>query len=191
MMEHLFISKVRIKLLALFFLDVSKEIHIRGVVRSIDEEINAVRRELKNLEAATVLVSEKRGNRQYYAINPKCPFYYELLGIVNKQFGLGGAVVRNLDGLGTVLYALLTPAFIENHHPSQYDIDLLIVGDLNLKGVSSVIKEAEDEIGREVRYSVMTEEELVFRKKKRDAFLLNILNKHKIMLVGDEDRLLT
>lgn len=190
MMGNLFISKVRVKLLKLFFLDISKEIHIRGIVRTIDEEINAVRRELKNLERASVLVSEKRGNRQYYMLNRKCPIFPELLGIVHKESGLGSAILNNIDRMGTVLYALLTTAYIENHHPSQYDIDVLIIGELNLKAVSSVIHEVEESSKTEIRYSVMSEEEFTFRKKKRDAFILNILNKHKIMLVGDENRLL-
>jgi len=191
MIEHLFISKVRIKLLKLFFLDTSKEVHIRGIVRLIDEEINAVRRELKNLEEAGILENEKRGNRMYYRLDPKCPLFYELQGLVHKEFGLGGTILDNLDRIGTIQYAILTTAFLENHHPSQYDIDVLIVGDINMKGVSSIIKDAEKLVKREIRYSVMDEEELDFRKKKRDTFITNILEKHKIMLVGDENKLLS
>ncbi len=191
MIEHLFISKVRVKLLKLFFLDPTQEIHIRGIVRKIDEEINAVRRELKNLQEGTVFLSEKRGNRLYYKINPKCPIFYEIQGLIHKEYGLGGVIVRNLDEMGTVKYALLTTAFLQNHHPSQYDVDILLVGDLNMKVVSSAIKEAEKEMKREIRYTVMEEEELDFRKKRRDTFILNILNKHKIMIVGDENRLLS
>lgn len=191
MIEHLFISKVRVKLLQLFYSDLSREIHIRGIVRKIGEEINAVRRELRNLESIGVLTCEKRGNRLYYKINPKSPLYYELLGLVHKESGLGGLIIENLDALGTILYAVLTSAYIENHHPSQYDIDVLIIGDINLKAVSSIIKKAEEEIKREIRYTVMDEEEFDFRKKKRDSFVMNVLNKHKVMLVGDENRLLS
>lgn len=191
MIEHLFISKVRVKLLQLFYSDLSREIHIRGIVRKIGEEINAVRRELRNLESIGVLTCEKRGNRLYYKINPKCPLYYELLGLVHKESGLGGLFLENIDSMGTVLYAVLTSAYIENHHPSQYDIDLLMIGDINLKAVSSVVKKAEEEIKREIRYTVMNEEEFDFRKKKRDSFIMNILDKHKIMLVGNENRLLS
>lgn len=190
MIEHLFISKVRVKLLHLFFSDLSREIHIRGIVRKIDEEINAVRRELKNLEEIDILQSEKRGNRLYYKINPRCPVSDEITGLIHKEFGLGGIVLRNTDTLGSVLYAVLTTAFIQNHHPSSYDIDLIMIGDINLKSLSSLVKKAEEEMKREIRYTVMDEEEFTFRKKKRDAFVMNILEKSKIMLIGDENRLL-
>jgi len=190
MIEHLFISKVRVKLLVLFFSDLSREIHIRGIVRKIDEEINAVRRELKNLEKTGVLLKEQRGNRLYYKGNPHSPLFYEILGLVHKESGLGSSIISKQDEMGTVLYALITSAYIENHHPSQYDIDVLIIGDVNLKAVSATIKSAEAEIKREIRYTVMNEEEFEFRKRKRDVFVMNILNKHKIMLIGDENRLL-
>lgn len=190
MIEYLFISKVRVKILHLFFSDVSQEIHIRAIVRKIKEEINAVRRELRNMQAATILLSEKRGNRLYYRINPQCPIFYELLGLVHKEFGLGGAIVKNANAIGSITYAILTSAFIDNLHPSPYDIDLLVVGDINLNQLSSIVKGAETEIEREVGYTVLTEDDFEFRKKKRDSFIVNILNKHKIMLVGDENRFL-
>lgn len=190
MIENIFVSRVRVKLLRFFFMDSSRELHIRGIVRKIDEEINAVRRELKNLEETGILKSEKRGNRLYYTLDESCPINTELLGLVNKEFGLGGIVLERKDLLGDVHFAVLTTAYLENHHPSPYDIDILFVGNLNMKSLSKSIKQAEDELKREIRYTVMTRDELDYRKKKRDAFIMNILNKHKIMLIGDENKLL-
>jgi DNA-binding transcriptional ArsR family regulator len=172
-------------------MDTSTELHIRGVVRKIDEEINAVRRELKNLEGAKILESEKRGNRLYYKVDTRCPIIDELIGLVNKEFGLGDVILTNREKLGDIEFAVLTTAYLENHHPSPYDIDVLLVGNLSMKGVSSTMKQAEKEVGREVRYTVMTVEEFEYRKKKRDSFILNILNKRKIMLVGDVNKLMS
>jgi len=191
MIEHLFVSKVRAKLLKLFFLNTAEDIHIRGIVRAIDEEINAVRRELKNLEGASLLQSDHRGNRVYYSVNRKCSIFYEILGLIHKEYGLGGAVLRNRVQLGSPTFAVITNAYIEDHHPSQFDIDLLLVGDINLKSTSTTIKEAEEEVKKEIRYTVMTTEDFEFRRKKRDAFVINILEKHKIMLIGDENRLMS
>ncbi|MBN1618054.1 hypothetical protein JW887_01775 [Candidatus Dojkabacteria bacterium] len=191
MIEHIFVSKVRVKILKLFFLDASREIHIRGIVRKISEEINAVRRELKNLQLSMILTSNRRGNRMYYKINTDCPIYYELSGMIHKEFGLGGKVLENRDGLGDIKYVVLTTAYIEDHHPSPYDIDILFVGNINLKGVATTIKSAEKIVNREIRYTVMTTEEFEFRKKKRDSFVENIVNKHKIMVIGDENQFMT
>jgi DNA-binding transcriptional ArsR family regulator len=172
-------------------MDTSTELHIRGVVRKIDEEINAVRRELKNLENADILESEKRGNRLYYRVNDRCPIIEDLIGLVNKDFGLGREIIDRRDKLGDVQFAVLTNAYLENHHPSPYDIDVLLVGNLSMKGVSATMKAAEEKLGREIRYTVMTQEEFEYRKKKRDTFILNILHKHKVMLVGNENKLMS
>jgi hypothetical protein len=60
-----------------------------------------------------------------------------------------------------------------------------------MKVVSQAIKSSEDELEREIRYTVMTEEELQFRKRKRDSFILNILSRQKIMVIGSENDLLS
>ena len=62
-------SKVRVKILDLYFSDVKEMYHVRGIVREIKEEINAVRRELERLENAGLFKKEKRGNRVYYFLN--------------------------------------------------------------------------------------------------------------------------
>ena len=52
MLKNLFISKVRISILTVFLSNINTPYHVRGLVRMLDEEINAVRRELINLENA-------------------------------------------------------------------------------------------------------------------------------------------
>ncbi len=66
-------SKVRIEILELFFSDVKELYHVRGIVREIKEEINAVRRELEKMEKAGILKKEPRGNRVYYYLRPDHP----------------------------------------------------------------------------------------------------------------------
>ena len=50
MLKKLFISKVRIRILEQYMLDMNAAFHVRGLVRTLEEEINAVRRELLNLQ---------------------------------------------------------------------------------------------------------------------------------------------
>ncbi len=65
-------------------------------------------------------------------------------------------------------------------------VDLFLVGEINLSELAKVVKEEENQIGREINYTVMTKEEYDFRKKRRDPFLLSILSDIRIMLIGDE-----
>jgi len=77
MLKSLFISKVRIRVLAKYMEDVNKPYHVRGLVRELGEEINAVRRELLSLKKAGLLTSKKDGNKIMYTVDKQCPIVWE------------------------------------------------------------------------------------------------------------------
>lgn len=187
--EYLFISKVRIKIIRLFFLYPEKSHHIRGVVREIGEEINAVRRELLRLEQVKLLHSERKGNRLYFSLLNTFPFYNELLSIVYKTYGLGGEILRAQKELGDVKFALLTKAYIKGIRNSAQDLDLVLIGKVHIPALTAAVQRAERQTGREINYTVLKESEYILRKKRRDAFIQSILQGSKVMLIGDEDDL--
>lgn len=187
--EFLFVSKVRIKIIRLFFLHPDVPYHIRGAVREIGEEINAVRRELMRLELINLLKSERKGNRLYFTLLDSFPFYNELLTIAYKTFGLGGEILRCQKELGEVKFALLTRTYTKGIKTGLHDIDLVIIGKVNVPALTAAVQRAERQTGREINYTVLKESEFVLRKKRRDAFTLGILQGSKVMLIGDEDEL--
>ncbi len=89
MLEKLFTSKTRVKLLNLFLLNPETELYVREIARKTNENTNAIRRELQNLEDIGLLLSEKKGNLKYYSINKKMPLYIELKNIILKTGGVG------------------------------------------------------------------------------------------------------
>ena len=93
-------SKVRIKILELFFSNLKEIYHVRGIVREIDEEINAVRRELTKLEHDGILRKEPRGNRIYYSVRSEHPFYGDLISMISKTVGLGRQLIDNKNKIG-------------------------------------------------------------------------------------------
>ena len=92
-MEELFVSRVRVKILQLF-LTSQELLHVREIVRRVDEEINAVRRELARMEKFGMVASEWRGNRRVYRFRRGYLFWAEVLGLVAKTAGLGGGRVK-------------------------------------------------------------------------------------------------
>jgi len=187
--SYLFVSRVRIKIIKLFFLHPDIPYHIRGVVREIGEEINAVRRELLRLEHIKLLKSERKGNRLYFTLLDDFPFYNELLGIINKTEGLGGEIIRAQKELGDVKYALLTKTYTKGIRSGIHDIDLVIIGKVHIPALTAAVQRAERQTDQEINYTVLKESEFILRKKRRDEFVMNILQGSKIMLIGDEDDL--
>lgn len=190
MLKDIIVSKVRIKLLAIFFSDPSELYHVRGLVRKTGEEINAVRRELANLQNAGLLKKEPRGNRLYYWVNPNYPLYNELLGMIAKEAGLGEQIIKSRNRIGKIVFCVFSGNFVKRFPRKEDEVDILVVGEVVMPELAALVKVEEEKRGQEINYTVMSAEEFVFRKKRRDPFLLTILSRSKIMIIGDEEELL-
>ena len=185
-------SKVRIKVLELFFSNVKEVYHVRGIVRQTSEEINAVRRELTKLEKDGLLRKEPRGNRIYYSIRSEYPLFGDLTSIVAKTTGLGKIITDNKNKIGKVSFVMFSGKFVRHkEHKREDDVDILVVGEVVLPELASIIRVEETIRGNEINYTAMSRDEFEFRKKRRDPFLLGILSGSRVMIIGDEEDLVS
>ncbi|MBI3342957.1 hypothetical protein HY032_02280 [Candidatus Gottesmanbacteria bacterium] len=190
LLEDLIISRVRVKMLSLFLSNPGSMFHVRDIVRKVDEEINAVRRELAHMEKGGLVTKEQRANRLFYTFRKDYPLYYELIELIGKTSGLGWDILKHRPKLGKIKFAMLSGRFLRGlskRGPS--DVDLLVVGTVVLPELGQVVKLEETKRGRELNYTVMTEEEFNFRKRRRDPFVIGILTGSRVMIVGDEEEL--
>lgn len=183
-LKDLMISKTRVKLLELFFAKPDELLYVREITRLIKEEINAVRRELDKMLGYGLLKSEQRGNRMYYNVNTKYAFYSELQQMVVKTTGLGLKIIKNRRKLGTIEYAMLSGKFVEGKNPKQGEVDVLVVGDIVLPELQELIKAQQEKNEREINYAVFNSDEFLFRKNRRDPFIMDILYGAKVMVIG-------
>lgn len=190
MLEDIVVSKVRVKLLDIFLANPTEIYHVRGLVRKTDEEINAVRRELLHLETVGILKKEPRGNRLYYWVNSNYSLYPELLAVVAKETGLGVQIIKNRNRIGKISFCVFSKKFVGRMERKEDEVDVLVVGNVVMPELSVLIKAEEEKRDREINYTVMTDEEFDFRKRRRDPFLLGILGSGKVIIVGDEEELL-
>ena len=183
-------SRVRIKILELFLSDTTEMYHVRGVVREIKEEINAVRRELDRLETGGLLRKEPRGNRVYYWIRDDYPFFEDLLSMVSKTTGLGADIISNRTKIGRLNLVMFSGKFTrKKDRKKEEEVDILVVGEVVLPELAALIRREESKRGKEINYTVMSKEEFEFRKKRRDPFLLGILAGSRVMIIGNEEEL--
>ncbi len=191
MLEELFVSRVRVKILQLFLsAPADSLLHVREIVRRTQEEINAVRRELARMEKYGVVSSEWRANRRLYKFRRDYLFYKELLSLVAKTSSLGGNLIKNKNKLGKIKFAFVSTRFVKGLTTGSEDVDLLVVGSIVLPELQSIIADEQAKREAEINYSFMDEAEFKFRVKRRDPFILRVLMQPKIMLLGDEDELL-
>lgn len=196
MFDQLFGSKTRVKLLSLFLNNPGRSYYVREITRKIDEQINSVRRELSNLLSIGLIKSSTQNNRLYYEVNDKYVHYNELRRIfasikVSKSKELKNTreeedIAGKLRSAGTIELAFLTGTFVRDSHTK---IDMFIVGDVNRAKAAKVIEEVEQELGRELNYTIMTPEDYGYRNDLNDRFLADLIESKKIVLV-DQKRVL-
>lgn len=181
------ISRVRVKMVKLFFANPEGLYYVREITREIKEEINAVRRELDRMISVGMLKSEQRGNRLYYSVNTRYLYFQELQQMVVKSVGLGRKLRKNIRKLGNVSFVMFSGRFVRRLQPRQGEVDILVIGDVVLPELSLLIKEEEQVLQREINYAVFSDEEFEFRKTRRDPFVMDVLYGTRVMVIGSED----
>lgn len=186
MVEQLFGSKTRVKLLQLFYSNPNRSFYVREITRKIDEQINSVRRELANLLSIGIISSDTTNNRLYYEVNQTYEYYAPLAAI------FGGGVMdapaaptansqaTQIKTLGNVELAVLTGQFTRD---DASGIDLLVVGDINQTKLAKYISDMEQQEGKELRYTFMTPDEFQYRHQVNDRFLTLVLGSKKQVLI--------
>lgn len=188
MLQTLFSSRVRVRLLTLFLLSPDPHFHASALTRQVGAQYNAVWKELANLERAGLLLSESSANTKTYRLNPRCLILPELRAIVLKTEGAGDAIRQALVGLD-VDAAFVYGSFAVGDIDQQSDIDVMIIGKIELTRLASVVARLERDLGRAVNYVAYTPEEWREKQNAQEPFVANVLASPKIMLIGDEDAL--
>lgn len=193
MVEQLFGSKTRVKLLQLFYSNPNRSFYVREITRKIDEQINSVRRELANLLSIGIIKSDTTNNRLYYEVNQDFEFYKPLGAIFGGGVADASAApaidtqASAIKGLGNVELAILTGQFTRDETSGT---DLLIVGDVNQTKLSKYIAELEQQESKELRFTVMPPQEFKYRQQVNDRFLGLVLSAKKQVVI-DKYKLLS
>lgn len=195
MIEQLFGSKTRVKLLKLFYSNPNRAFYVREITRKIDEQINSVRRELGNLLSIGIIASDTTNNRLYYEVNQDYEFFKplaEIFGgaeivteenekeVVVPTKAKADPLVVDLHAVGNIELALLTGQFTRDESSG---IDMLIVGDVNQTKMQKFIAALEEKEKKEIRFVVMPLSEFTYRQQVKDRFITSVLvSKQQILI---------
>lgn len=185
MLKELFTSKIRLLIIQLFLDNMDESFHIRAITRKVGTEINAVRRELDNLETIGLLQKTEDGNKVNYSVKKDFLILPELLVMFAKEFGLPGSLKKELTGLGFIKFLAIHNSLLKkNTNPGK--VDVLIVGNVSLVKLQQIMVKEQEKSGVEINYAVVSEEEFDFFKTRHDKFYTDFIAKPFFMLVGDE-----
>lgn len=192
MIDALFGSKTRVKLLHLFLNNPGKSFYVREITRLIDEQINSVRRELSNMLGVGIITSDSADNKLYYEVNQRYEYYVPLRAIFADE--VTDAPVeekksapwhRYLEDIKDDVRVVLAAGVLV--HGSTSSVDLLFVGSITATKLKRLVKTIEKTEGREINYSLLSYEEFYYRLSVRDKFITEILNGKHIVLVDTDN----
>ncbi len=180
MLEQLFGSRTRVKLLRIFLTNTDNNYFVRELTRKIKERINSVRRELDNLEDMGLIISHQEGQKKYYRVNTNFTLYHELKSlIVKSQLTMEHSLASNIKNIGQISYLALTGIFT---NVQDVQTDILVVGKVNRVKLKRLVNKFHKDFDKEIRYTVMTKKEFEYRNSLTDKFLYSILEQPKIVV---------
>jgi len=198
MIDALFGSKTRVKLLHLFLNHPGQSFYVREITRLIDEQINSVRRELSNMLEVGVITSDSADNKLYYQVNQRYEFYTPLRAIFGNEpmdavkttltdEAVSEQYLSAISGISALRLAILAGVLVKG---SASSVDVLLVGTLPTAKVKAAMAIIEKLEGREINYSVMSYEDFYYRLSVRDKFITEILNSRHTVAI-DKDNILS
>lgn len=213
MLGKMFGSSSRVKILKLFVLHPNAQYYIRQVARDLDLQLNSVRRELENLEEFGLLTSkigiiekndsaelmfseidsekEKKEvfevsskiDKKYYKVDTNFVLFEEIKALLIKaQILYEKDFVEKIRKIGHVKLLILSGFFMgQNDSPT----DLFLVGKVNKHRLLRIIKDLEEELGKEINFTLMESREFKYRRDITDVFLYSILESKKIIAIDE------
>ena len=188
-LQRLFSSRVRVALVTYFVMNPDQRRRIRGLAKAVPANYSAVWKELRNLEAAGLVVSEEEAGRRFFKLNPDFPLVDELRGMVLKTVGAGDSIRQALRGVPDIQAAFIYGSYADGRVDAQSDIDIIVIGEVELEQLSSTISHLEQALRRSVSVVTYTPHEWKAKLQQEDPFALDVLRRPKLMLVGSEDAL--
>ncbi len=197
MLEQLFGSKTRVKLLRLFMNQPTQPYYLRELARLLKTQLNSVRREINNLEKIGMIKSiqlteppvgsegfkkkTRGGAKKYYLTDTHFVLFPELKALLLKaELLLEQNLIKKIEQLANPRLFILTGVFVGREGAST---DMLMVGSINKTKMAKLVAELERELGRGINYTVMSNNEYKYRQDITDRFLYDILEGQKIVMV--------
>ena len=186
MIDSLFGSKTRVKLLYLFLNNPEKSFYVREITRMIDEQINSVRRELANMVSVGIVKQDAIDNKLYYSVNEDYPYVKPLMVIFSDKnnddkkpaSASWEDSIKRIRGLKIAITAGKLDI------GSIASVDLLLVGDnMSAVAIKNLIKRIEKAKKSEINYAIMTYDDFYYRMSVKDRFIMDMIrNKHSVLL---------
>jgi predicted nucleotidyltransferase len=188
MKENILFSKTIRKLLSVFVTSPQERFYLRQLCVLTDTSPRPVQLALKKLENAGILNSQREANIKFYTLNKQSPIYSEMKGIILKTEAVGELLRDGLKKLENIKCAFIYGSVAKDKERSSSDIDICIVGNVDLNTLSSITAHLEEKLKREISVVTFSPQEWREAAQEKKALVRDILKNKKIILMGKLDQ---
>jgi predicted nucleotidyltransferase len=181
-------SRVRAEIFRLLFGLNEKELHMREMERQAALSLGTIRQDLQKLVKLDLVKARRDGNRLYYRANTDHPLFPEIRNLVLKTAGLVEVIKSALDREG-IEVAFIFGSLARSKERAESDVDLMVIGTIGLRSLSSRLAGVSEQIGREINPNALSIEEFRRRKQNGNHFLSNVIESPKLFIIGSENDL--
>lgn len=177
-------------ILALLFAHPGRRFYLREIARAGGITPSVLQRDLASLTEAGILERADEGRQVYYRANEACPIFPELKGLVTKTFGVAD-VLRAMLGphAARIALAFIYGSVASGAQTGKSDVDLMIVGDLDISAIAQGLLDAEARLGRPINPTVYGKKEFRDKALSGHHFVTTVLSRPIVYIVGNKHEL--
>lgn len=189
-LETLFESPVKVKLLKLFLRNPGRFFHEKEISKKLQAPPGLVEKQLDGflnigfLKKKTIIKDKKDLQKGiYFSASPDFAFYHELRSLILKSSPASKEKILNrVQKLGSIKLLLLAGVFLNSENSR---LDLFIVGDhISQAKLGAFLRDLEAEVGKDIAFALMSAKEFNYRFHMFDRFVHDILEKPNEKLVN-------
>lgn len=183
-------GQIRGGVLALLYGHADRSFYVRQIARHVNASAGGVQRELEKLAEVDLITRTSVGNQVFYQVNQRNPVFAEMRALVNKTVGIFNILRSALEKLAEqVNVAFVYGSVARREEKAESDVDLMIIGDVELDDVLARLSDVEATLGRTVNPTVYSVHEFKKKLEEGNHFLNVVVNGNKVFLIGNEDEL--
>lgn len=188
MLASLIFSAYRRRVLGLLLLHPDRSYYVRELARLTGSSAGTLHKELSKLMQGGLLSRQEVGNQVRYSANRDCPIFDELASILRKTSGMADVLSEALMGAESQIdFAFVFGSVARGEQNSKSDVDVMVVGDIGFSDVIQMLHPTQLILQREINPVVYSRAEFQRRLKAGEPFIVDVLSKTKLFVVGDEN----
>jgi len=182
-LEQLFESQAKIKLMKFFFRNGEDAFQIKDIIKMLRVNPSIVRKEMKKMENVGLIKKTRKQNRIVHILNTEFDFLKELKDLILKStISSKQELINDIRKTGNIKLLVLAGVFRGREGD---EADLLIVGDkMNQRKFSTFLKDLEAEVGKELNCALMTAKEFNYRYDMYDRFIRDLIADDSDVLIN-------